>query len=79
MCKSFGASDDLAQELVQEMYVRLYKYVDDAVTYVVIYSKPEPVGTGNCVVVNGKLYKLPEGVKPDCHILVNPGDISKTE
>ena len=30
MCKSFGASDDLAQELVQEMYVRLYKYVDDA-------------------------------------------------
>jgi DNA-directed RNA polymerase specialized sigma24 family protein len=30
MCKSFGASDDLAQELVQEMYVRLYKYVSDA-------------------------------------------------
>jgi len=30
MCKSFGASDDLAQELVQEMYVRLYKYVADA-------------------------------------------------
>jgi DNA-directed RNA polymerase specialized sigma24 family protein len=30
MCKSFGASDDLAQELTQEMYVRLYKYVDDA-------------------------------------------------
>jgi DNA-directed RNA polymerase specialized sigma24 family protein len=30
MCKSFGASNDLAQELVQEMYVRLYKYVADA-------------------------------------------------
>ena len=29
-----------------------------------IYSKPEPVGTGNWVVVNGKLYRLPEGVRP---------------
>jgi RNA polymerase sigma factor (sigma-70 family) len=30
MCKSFGADQDLAQDIVQEMYVRLYKYVDDA-------------------------------------------------
>ncbi len=29
MAKSFGVSDDDAKELVQEMYLRLHKYVDD--------------------------------------------------
>lgn len=29
MAKSFGVSDDDARELVQEMYLRLHKYVDD--------------------------------------------------
>ena len=29
MAKSFGCSDDDANELVQQMYVRLTKYVDD--------------------------------------------------
>ena len=38
--------------------------VDDAVTYDTIYSKPDPVGTGNVGVVKGKLYRLPEGVIP---------------
>ena len=30
MARSFGADQELAQDIVQEMYVRLYKYVDDA-------------------------------------------------
>ena len=29
MAKSFGASQDLAEDLVQEMYLRLHLYVDD--------------------------------------------------
>ena len=29
MAKSFGVTDDDANELVQEMYLRLHKYVDD--------------------------------------------------
>ena len=29
MAKSFGCSDDTANEVVQEMYVRICKYVDD--------------------------------------------------
>ena len=57
------------------MYILLYieslrsevginELVEEAVTYVVIYSKPELAGTGNEPVVKGKLYKLPEGVIP---------------
>lgn len=30
MARSFGADQELAQDIVQEMYVRLYKYVDEA-------------------------------------------------
>jgi len=30
MTRSFGADQELAQDIVQEMYVRLYKYVDQA-------------------------------------------------
>lgn len=30
MARSFGADQELAQDIVQEMYVRLYKYVDQA-------------------------------------------------
>ena len=30
MARSFGADQELAQDIVQEMYVRLYKYVEDA-------------------------------------------------
>lgn len=30
MARSFGADQELAQDIVQEMYIRLYKYVDDA-------------------------------------------------
>ena len=29
MARSFGADQELAQDIVQEMYIRLYKYVDD--------------------------------------------------
>lgn len=29
MAKSFGASQELAEDLVQEMYVRLHRYIDD--------------------------------------------------
>lgn len=29
MARSFGADQDLAQDIVQEMYVRLYKYIED--------------------------------------------------
>lgn len=30
MARSFGADQELAQDIVQEMYIRLYRYVDDA-------------------------------------------------
>lgn len=30
MARSFGADQELAEDIVQEMYVRLYKYVDQA-------------------------------------------------
>lgn len=30
MARSFGADQELAQDIVQEMYIRLYKYVDEA-------------------------------------------------
>ena len=38
--------------------------VDDAVTYVLMYSKNEPVCTGKEPTVYGKLNKLPDGVIP---------------
>jgi DNA-directed RNA polymerase specialized sigma24 family protein len=39
MAKSFGASQELAEDLVQEMYVRLHKYVDDPQK--IMYSETE--------------------------------------
>lgn len=39
MAKSFGASQDLAEDLVQEMYVRLHRYVDDPQK--IMYSETE--------------------------------------
>lgn len=39
MAKSFGASQDLAEDLVQEMYLRLHRYVDDPQK--IMYSETE--------------------------------------
>ena len=39
MARSFGADQELAQDIVQEMYVRLYKYVEDAEK--IMYNKKE--------------------------------------